>query len=137
MVAIKTKEATIPSEELKKVLRSLGTEWRDVNEDLDSLQVIPLKGAMTNEVYQINWPTKNNNLGTCRKLLVRIYGKGVEIFFNRDDEITAFECISKHGQGPKLLASFAGGRIEEFIHATVIQVFFWVERINKRNNLNN
>jgi choline/ethanolamine kinase len=107
-------------DELKKVLRSVGSEWGDVVDDMESLQVIPLKGAMTNEVFQINWPTKCGNLD--RKLVVRIYGEGVEAFFNRDDEIRTFECMSKHGQGPRLLGRFADGRVEEFIHARVSEI---------------
>ncbi|GLU06939.1 hypothetical protein SLE2022_239230 [Rubroshorea leprosula] len=115
------KKEFIPSsspEELKKVLLSLASEWGDVTEDMDALQVIPLKGAMTNKVYQINWPTKNGD--PHRKVLVRVYGEGVELFFNRDDEIKTFECMSTHGQGPKLLGRFQDGRVEEFIHARTL-----------------
>lgn len=116
-MAIKTNEL-LPSsspEELKQVLQSVASDWGDVIDD--ALQVIPLKGAMTNEVFQINWPAKNN--GLLRKVLVRIYGEGVEVFFNRDEEIRTFECMSKHGQGPRLLGRFTDGRVEEFIHARV------------------
>ncbi|XP_050213663.1 probable choline kinase 1 isoform X2 [Mercurialis annua] len=105
-------------DELKKILESLGSEWGDVVDDMESLQVIPLKGAMTNEVFQINWPTKSGDVN--RKLLIRIYGEGVELFFKRDDEIRTFECMSKHGQGPRLLGRFADGRVEEFIHARTL-----------------
>lgn len=72
---------------------------------------------MTNEVYQITWPRKEN--GLTRNVIVRIYGEGVELFFNREDEIRTFECMSKHGQGPRLLGRFDRGRVEEFIHARV------------------
>ncbi|KAJ8760458.1 hypothetical protein K2173_015125 [Erythroxylum novogranatense] len=105
-------------EELKKVLLSVASEWGDVVDDLDALQVVPLKGAMTNEVYQINWPTKTGD--PTRKVLVRVYGEGVEVFFNRDDEIRTFECMSRHGQGPRLLGRFPEGRVEEFIHARTL-----------------
>ncbi|KDP26181.1 hypothetical protein JCGZ_22275 [Jatropha curcas] len=119
-MTIKTKgliERNFP-EELKKVLQSVASEWGDVVDDMNSLQVIPLKGAMTNEVFQINWPTKNGDI--IRKLLIRIYGEGVEMFFRRDDEIRTFECMSKNGQGPRLLGRFADGRVEEFIHARTL-----------------
>ncbi|BFG40903.1 hypothetical protein CerSpe_271780 [Prunus speciosa] len=105
-------------EELKKVLVSVASEWGDVADDLNALQVIPLKGAMTNEVYQISWPTRDGDFS--RNVLVRVYGEGVEVFFNRDDEIQTFECMSKHGQGPRLLGRFADGRVEEFIHARTL-----------------
>lgn len=119
-MAIKTTEL-IPSsspEELKKVLQSVASDWGDVIDDSDALQVMPLKGAMTNEVYQIAWPAKNN--GLARKVLVRIYGEGVDVFFNRDDEIRTFECMSSHGQGPRLLGRIPDGRVEEFIHARTL-----------------
>lgn len=103
-------------EEWKKVLGSVASEFGD-RVDVEALQVIPLKGAMTNEVYQINWPTKDGDL--FRRVLLRVYGEGVEVFFNRDDEIRTFECMSKHGQGPRLLGRFEDGRVEEFIHARV------------------
>lgn len=103
--------------EAKKMLQSLASEWDDVL-DSDALQVIPLKGAMTNQVFQIKWPTRKD--GVPRKVLVRIYGEGVEVFFDRDNEIQTFEFMSKSGQGPRLLGRFSIGRIEEFIHARVI-----------------
>ncbi|OAY83738.1 putative choline kinase 1 [Ananas comosus] len=52
-----------------------------------------------------------------KKVLLRIYGDGTDRFFDRADEVCTFECISLHGQGPRLLARFPNGRIEEFIHA--------------------
>ena len=112
-------EGTFP-DELKRVLRSVGSELGDVVDDMEALQVVPLKGAMTNEVFRIIWPTKCGNLN--RNILVRIYGEGVDAFFNRDNEIKTFECMSKHGQGPRLLGRFADGRIEEFIHARVSEI---------------
>ncbi|KAJ6730655.1 CHOLINE/ETHANOALAMINE KINASE [Salix viminalis] len=110
-------EGSFP-DELERVLRSVGSELGDVVDDMEALQVVPLKGAMTNEVFRIIWPTKCGNLN--RNILVRIYGEGVDAFFNRDDEIKTFECMSKHGQGPRLLGRFADGRIEEFIHARTL-----------------
>ena len=75
--------------------------------DPGALAVSQLRGAMTNEG---NDP---------RKVLVRIYGRGVEVFFDRADEVRTFECMSCHGQGPRLLGRFANGRVEEFINAKV------------------
>ncbi|KAK6938237.1 hypothetical protein RJ641_031745 [Dillenia turbinata] len=118
-MAVKTNgftEGTLP-EELWQILLSLASSWGDLI-DLNALKVIPLKGAMTNEVYRINWPTQNGD--PHRTVLVRIYGQGVEVFFNRDDEIRTFECLSKHGQGPRLLGRFDDGRVEEFIHARTL-----------------
>ncbi|KAJ0241107.1 choline kinase 1 [Hirschfeldia incana] len=124
-MAIKKMNSLIPTcsspDDLKRVLQTLGSTWGDVVEDLESLEVVPLKGAMTNEVYQINWPTLNGGEDALhRRVLVRIYGDGVDLFFNRDDEIKTFECMSHHGYGPKLLGRFSDGRLEEFIHARTL-----------------
>nr|AUS89385.1 protein kinase protein [Sesuvium portulacastrum] len=110
------KENPLPAD-AKKLLHSIASKWSDVA-DPNALQVIRLKGAMTNEVYQIKWPTRAGEMS--RKVLVRIYGEGVDVFFNREDEIRTFECMSKHGQGPRLLGRFANGRIEEFIRARTL-----------------
>ncbi|GAB4861088.1 casein kinase (serine/threonine/tyrosine protein kinase) [Ancistrocladus abbreviatus] len=118
-MAIKTKgfsKASLP-EELIQILVTLASSWEDVNNP-DEIQVIHLSGAMTNEVLRVIWPTHKVDLQ--RQVLVRIYGQGVEIFFNRDEEIRTFECISEHGQGPRLLGLFSDGRVEEFIHARTL-----------------
>lgn len=104
-------------EEIFEVLAAVAASLGDVIDDVNTLQVTPLKGAMTNEVFEVNWPTKSD--GHQRRVLVRLYGEGVEVFFNRVDEIQTFECMSKHGQGPRLLGRFTTGRVEEFIHAKV------------------
>ncbi|KAK1363239.1 Choline kinase 1 [Heracleum sosnowskyi] len=117
-MAVKTKwlaEGILP-EELKKVLSSVAAKWRDVI-DFNMLKVIHLSGAMTNEVYRITWPTTDDGL---RNVLLRIYGEGVDVFFDRDEEIQTFDCLSKHGHGPRLLGQFTEGRVEEFIHAKTL-----------------
>ncbi|KAL4316560.1 hypothetical protein AHAS_Ahas15G0297300 [Arachis hypogaea] len=103
-------------EEIMEILATVAADLGDVI-DVSFLQVKPLKGAMTNEVFEINLPAKSD--GHLRRVLVRLYGEGVEVFFNREDEIQTFESISKHGQGPRLLGWFATDRVEEFIHARV------------------
>ncbi|WJX66282.1 hypothetical protein P8452_50852 [Trifolium repens] len=105
-------------EEIMKVLAAVAVDLGDVIDDVSTVEVNPLKGAMTNEVFEVNWPTKSD--GHLRRVLVRLYGEGVELFFNRDDEIQTFESISKNGQGPRLLGRFTTGRVEEFIHARTL-----------------
>lgn len=112
---LKNKEDRLPGE-AEEILKSLAAKWGDVV-NTSELQVFSLQGAMTNQVFQIKWPTETKDVS--RKVLVRIYGQGVEVFFDRDDEIRTFEFISKHGQGPRLLGRFSNGRIEEFINARV------------------
>ncbi|KAE9617172.1 putative phosphotransferase with an alcohol group as acceptor [Lupinus albus] len=103
--------------EAEEGLKSLAGKWENVV-DVNALQIIPLKGAMTNEVFQIKWQTIAGE--SSRKVLARIYGEGTDIFFDRDVEFRTFECMSKNGQGPRLLGRFANGRIEEFINARTL-----------------
>ncbi|KAL8166916.1 hypothetical protein V2J09_008415 [Rumex salicifolius] len=69
-----------------------------------------MSGAMTNKVFQIKWPSEKADN----------HRKELSFFFNRDEEIHTFECLSKHGHGPRFLGRFPEGRVEEFIHARVI-----------------
>ncbi|KAL1538402.1 putative choline kinase 2 [Salvia divinorum] len=115
------KSARIP-DDARKILVRMAAEWRDIV-DPEALQVVPLKGAMTNEVYQIKWirnSSPEEPLPRSKKVLVRIYGAGVDVFFDRENEIRTFEFMSKQGQGPRLLGRFANGRVEEFIHARTL-----------------
>ncbi|KAK7271514.1 hypothetical protein RJT34_27479 [Clitoria ternatea] len=113
---VNSKEDRFPAE-AREILESLASNWEDVL-DPKEMQVVPLKGAMTNEVSQIKWQTTTGE--TSRKVLVRIYGEGVDVFFDRNHEIQTFEFMSKMGQGPRLLGRFANGRVEEFIHARTL-----------------
>lgn len=109
----------IPNE-ARKILHSLASEWSDVL-DSRAIEVLQLKGAMTNEVFEIKWLSEGKGEGERgRKVLVRIYGEGVDAFFDRENEIRTFEVMSRNGQGPLLLGRFHNGRIEEFIHARTL-----------------
>ncbi|XP_073299200.1 probable choline kinase 2 isoform X2 [Primulina huaijiensis] len=114
------KEHRIPDEAMM-ILKTVAAQWDDIA-DANALQVIPLKGAMTNEVYQIKWLTNSTHElhPRSRKVLVRIYGEGVDIFFDRENEIRTFEFMSRKGQGPLLLGRFSTGRVEEFIRARTL-----------------
>uniref|UniRef100_A0A0D9WJ20 Choline kinase N-terminal domain-containing protein n=1 Tax=Leersia perrieri TaxID=77586 RepID=A0A0D9WJ20_9ORYZ len=74
---------------------------------------------MTNEVYQGRWPAPVA-AAEGRRVVVRVYGEGVEVFFDREAEVRTFECMSRHGHGPRLLGRFPNGRVEEFIHARTL-----------------
>ncbi|XP_021310974.1 probable choline kinase 2 isoform X2 [Sorghum bicolor] len=104
-------------EDARRILHRLAGDLWGSDVDPSALTVSQLKGAMTNEVFRITWP---GGEGDPRKVLVRIYGRGVEVFFDRADEVRTFECMSRHGQGPRLLGRFANGRVEEFIYARTL-----------------
>ncbi|KAJ1263806.1 hypothetical protein BS78_09G214700 [Paspalum vaginatum] len=114
-------------EEARRLLRELAAAWGDVAGRGGEPEVVPLKGAMTNEVYQARWAGveagEDGHSGereAPRNVLVRVYGEGVDLFFDREDEVRTFEFMSRHGHGPRLLGRFPNGRVEEFIHARTL-----------------
>ena len=54
------------------------------------------------------------------KILLRVYGEGVEQILNRAEELDWFTQLSKAGVGPRLLATFANGRFEEYIESVTL-----------------
>lgn len=104
--------------EVYEVLYRLADKWADVP-DVMNLVLKPLKGAMTNHVYECQWPQQEAD--SIRKVLVRVYGDGCEVFFRRENEIHTFERMSQLGQGPRLLARFPNGRVEEFLNARTLR----------------
>lgn len=98
------------------MLHKLARKWTDILDPKD-LTLTRLKGAMTNYVYQCHWERDNGH--RPRTVLVRIYGEGSSMFFNRNDEVLTFELMSQKGQGPHLLGRFPNGRVEEFLRARV------------------
>lgn len=112
-------------DEARRLLHELAAAWEDVAGcGPREPEVVPLKGAMTNEVYRARWATGSGDSSApgqsdARTVLVRVYGEGVDLFFDREDEVRTFEFMSRHGHGPRLLGRFPNGRVEEFIHARV------------------
>ncbi|KAG0518961.1 hypothetical protein BDA96_09G222800 [Sorghum bicolor] len=118
-------------DEARRLLHELAAAWEDVAVagcgGRREPEVVPLKGAMTNEVYQARWAITTTTGGggaeagrDARTVLVRVYGEGVDLFFDREDEVRTFEFMSRHGLGPRLLGRFPNGRVEEFIHARTL-----------------
>nr|GMD00817.1 probable choline kinase 1 [Ipomoea batatas] len=103
--------------ELIMLLSSLAQKWGDTL-DPSIKTAKHLSGAMTNAVYAVSWPAKEGTV--TRRVLVRIYGKGIHNFFDRDDEVRIFEFVSNNGHGPSLLEKGKEGRIEEFIDAKTL-----------------
>ncbi|RLM80038.1 hypothetical protein C2845_PM12G08530 [Panicum miliaceum] len=100
----------IPEDARRILLHLAGKLWGGDVEP-GALAVSQLRGAMTNEP---------GGEGDPRKVLVRIYGQVIEVFFDRADEVRTFECMSCHGLGPCHVGRFANGRVEESINARTL-----------------
>jgi len=114
-ILIPTSSIELPVEAYK-VLHKLAGKWTDILDPVN-LTLTRLKGAMTNNVYECHWERNNGN--RPKKVLVRVYGEGSGLFFDRNDEVLTFERMSQKDQGPKLLGRFPNGRVEEFLRARV------------------
>ncbi|CAI5463355.1 unnamed protein product [Closterium sp. Yama58-4] len=85
-------------------------------------------------VYECVWvPTRKNEPGENKakdpkeedekdysgekRVLVRLYGPATTMLFQREHEEAVTRAMSELGLGPKLLASFGTGRVEEFLQA--------------------
>ena len=77
-----------------------------------------LSAAMTNTVYILSHPIIGRN--EPDKILLRVYGEGIEQILNRSEELDWFIKLSKTGVGPKLLATFNNGRFEEYIESVTL-----------------
>ncbi|KAL2649277.1 hypothetical protein R1flu_017405 [Riccia fluitans] len=113
----KDDELDVP-EDAYAVLFRLAKNWTGID-DHRNVYLKPLKGAMTNEVYECHWPCTDKG-EKPRKVLLRVYGESADLFFSRDDEILTFEKMSQHGQGPRLLSRFSNGRVEEYLNARTL-----------------
>lgn len=56
-------------------------------------------------------------LTTPQVALIREFGKGTSVFFNRQTEEKLFEQIGESGFGPRLYGRFDGGRVEQYFEA--------------------
>lgn len=74
-----------------------------------------LGAAMTNTVFIISHDDDLHEQPT--KMLLRVYGVGVDHILDRKQELDWFSRLSDLGVGPKLHAAFKNGRLEEFIES--------------------
>ena len=57
---------------------------------------------------------------TERRVLVRLYGKNVEVFFDRNLDQVLFVTLAERGFGPRLYGLFPEGRIERKMSTRVL-----------------
>lgn len=89
--------------------------WHEVPVDLITFK--RLSAAMTNTVYILSHPIINE---LPQKILFRVYGEGVDHILNRSEELEWFKRLSEAGVGPRLFATFANGRLEEYIESVTL-----------------
>jgi choline/ethanolamine kinase len=74
-------------------------------------RMVKLTGGMSNFVWKVD-------LSDNQSVILRIYGSNSDVLINRDTEMKHFVNLSELNVGPKCLATFSNGRVEEFLHAS-------------------
>ncbi|KAK8815373.1 hypothetical protein WA158_003585 [Blastocystis sp. Blastoise] len=84
--------------------------WECVK-SLDDVDMMRVESALTNKIYRCQ---KKVNPNHQSPLLLRIYGGGTEIMFDRKDEVALFKELSDQKFGVTFIKSVPNGRIEEW-----------------------
>lgn len=98
-----------------RFIRRVLNIWLQVPPDLITFN--RLSAAMTNTVYILFHPILTE---APQKILLRVYGEGIGQILNRSEELAWFKTVSEAGVGPKLLATFANGRLEEYLESVTL-----------------
>ncbi|KAF8983538.1 hypothetical protein BGZ46_010046 [Entomortierella lignicola] len=112
-------------------------DWADVT-DHHSLELFRISGALTNCIYLVTGPPrviptvsssatfldKDSDdqvlMTKPRKVLLRVYGVGLESLISRNDELQWLRNLSGMDIGPSLLGIFKNGRFEEYVESTTL-----------------
>jgi len=111
-------DALLPEHELTPAVLSLLHQLLpDTWGHVKHIELDRISGALTNCIYVAT------SIGTqpVQKVLVRIYGQGLEAMFERSKEMLWLERLSKQSLVPKLLAVFGNGRFEEYLESTTLK----------------
>ncbi|KAJ1655859.1 hypothetical protein IWQ61_004467 [Dispira simplex] len=119
-----------PNDSPEKVLEMLETHlprllpsWKNINPE-GNLHITRLSGALTNSIYKltmVSTATKSAQKShIMQKYLLRIYGLGVEELVEREKELYWLARLSELGIGPRMLAIFRNGRIEQYLESTTL-----------------
>ncbi|KAG0378111.1 hypothetical protein BGX24_004701 [Mortierella sp. AD032] len=107
-------------------------DWAEVT-DHRSLTLFRISGALTNCIFQVSGPPStlpaNSESNPTdepvvsdmpRKVLLRVYGIGLESLISRNDELKWLQNLSTMQIGPSLLGIFKNGRFEEYVESTTL-----------------
>ncbi|CAO3573810.1 unnamed protein product [Mortierella alpina] len=106
--------------------------WAEVT-DPSSLDLFRISGAMTNCIFLVTGPprvmvdaagaSESEDLAPVsmpRKVLLRVYGIGLESLISRDSELHWLRNLSTMDIGPSLLGIFKNGRFEQYVESTTL-----------------
>lgn len=85
---------------------------------IDDIFMERMSGAMTNAVFAVNvhyGAIERLASNEPTKMLLRIYGQGIDWMFSRRRELECTQRLAEAGIAPKWLGTFGNGRFEEFV----------------------
>ncbi|KAI1321185.1 hypothetical protein EDD11_007751 [Mortierella claussenii] len=103
-------------------------DWSQVA-DYHDLRLDPISGAMTNCIFLVSGPPSQSATSSApeantepkpRKVLLRVYGVGLESLFSRSNELEWLHNLSTMDIGPSLLGIFKNGRFEQYVESTTL-----------------
>ncbi|KAF9359195.1 hypothetical protein BGX26_012894 [Mortierella sp. AD094] len=112
-------------------------DWTDVT-DHHLLELFRISGALTNCIFLVTGPPRVVPAATTssafldkdsdelvlttkpRKVLLRVYGVGLESLISRNEELHWLRNLSTMEIGPSLLGIFKNGRFEEYVDSTTL-----------------
>ncbi|KAF9981435.1 hypothetical protein BGZ75_007288 [Mortierella antarctica] len=102
-------------------------DWAEVT-DYHDLKLDRISGAMTNCIFLVTGPAPSHNPAVSdtaqapkpRKVLLRVYGIGLEALFSRSKELHWLHNLSTMDIGPSLLGIFKNGRFEQYVESTTL-----------------
>ncbi|CXI57196.1 choline kinase [Plasmodium berghei] len=106
---------------IKKICLEKVTEWNKFTER--DIYVKQILSGLTNQLFEVGLKecSVSQNPSIRKHILFRIYGKYVGELYNTDLEIEVYETMSKYKISPKLLNTFSGGRIEEWLYGNPLK----------------
>ena len=93
-------------------------DWSEIT-DHTALKLGRISGAMTNFIYLVSGPSREGE-ALPRKVLLRVYGIGLESLFSRENELHWLQNLSTMDIGPSLLGIFKNGRFEQYVESTTL-----------------
>lgn len=94
------------------------SKWHKRDLVLANMSVLRILGALTNSIYKLEY--KDPALNVCLPaLLLRIYGKNVDLIIDRDTELEVLIKLLQKKIGPRLWGIFDNGRIEQFLEGFI------------------
>ncbi|KAF9426772.1 hypothetical protein BGZ94_006022 [Podila epigama] len=94
-------------------------DWSEVT-DHTQVTLERISGAMTNAIFLVSGPPSEQTNGRPRKVLLRVYGIGLEALFSRSKELHWLRNLSTMDIGPSLLGIFKNGRFEQYVESTTL-----------------